>query len=62
MLPLPHKVPSLNLMQILKPAIQNELGVLDAEMKNGSIAFTLNDDPTFESLAELYGIQNKFKE
>ena len=42
------------------------MGVPDGQLLNGSIAFSLfmneNDKFVFEGCAELYGIQNKFKE
>lgn len=64
LLPLPHKVPHVNFSKILQPEIQSNLGITD--LQNGSIAFTLlqseQDRYIFEGLAELYGIQNKFKE
>lgn len=62
LVPLPHKAPNLNFASILQPAFQRQLGIPENELHNGSIAFTLVTDQVFESLAELYGIQNKFKD
>ena len=34
----------------------------ESDIKNGAVVFTLVTDHVFEHLAELYGIQNKFKD
>ena len=62
LIPLPHKTPNNNFVSILQPEQQKKLGITDSDIQNGAIAFTLVNDHVFEELAELYGIQNKFKE
>ncbi len=65
-MPLPNKVPSLNFAAIMKPDAQKQVGVEDKDLQNGSIAFSLflgeEDKFCFEGCADLYGIQNKFKD
>mmetsp|Transcript_7223 Transcript_7223/g.10099 ORF Transcript_7223/g.10099 Transcript_7223/m.10099 type:complete len:96 (-) Transcript_7223:203-490(-) len=50
----------------MQPEVQKQLGVAQNELQNGAIAFSLfmgeDDRYVFEGLAELYGIQNKFKD
>jgi len=66
LMPLPHKTPNMNFASIMQQDVQSQLGVDASELRNGAIAFSLflgeDDRYVFEGLAELYGIQNKFKD
>lgn len=50
----------------MQPEIQKQMGVAESDLLNGSIAFSLflgeDDKYVFEGCADLYGIQNKFKD